>query len=134
MPLPEPAHVEDVRARYWERGYLAHADLFVSGCARSMRNAAENAPRSTGEALIRKADELDHEAALLRNVLAENPDGCVGDCLSLRMAAILACATEGDLAALLAVPVELILAGRQRMYALAAERIEKGDLVLPDNG
>ena len=99
-----------------------------------MRSAATNASPSVADTLRGKANDLDLEVDNLRGVMQANPSGAVGDRLSLRMATILACATEGDLATLLSIPIELILAGRSRMYSLAAERVERGSVDLVENG
>ena len=125
MALPQPIHVAESVARLWPTTQIQHAYLLLTGIAQALRSA----PRTSDEIadrLDRKAGLIELESAELLRILRTEPDGIPGDALSLRVCALLACASEPTFADALGVPLAVVLAGRQRMLALASELVAKG--------
>ena len=125
MALPNQSHVEDTRGRHWDRSYLEHSELFLRGITVSLRSAAAADERNR-DRLTLKATALELEADTLSGLIVHNPDGCAGDRLSLILSLLLTCEGEAQLAQALGVPIAYVLAGRDRMFSLAADRVAAG--------
>lgn len=125
MPLPEPEQVEEARARLWTPAQIQHAYLLLEGISAAIRTApAPLAPKR--DQLDRKAVEIEIESAELLRILQRRPEDISGAELSVRVCSLLACDSDPTFSEALGVPLAVVLAGRQRMLALASDLVAKG--------
>ena len=125
MSLPQPTDVAACAARSWPHVHAQHALLFLSGIVSSLRNASAFDSIHVTQ-YGQKASELEIVVGDLARVIREHPIDVPGAALTSKLCTLLACETESQLAAVLAVPVSIVLAGRARMYALAERMVSAG--------
>lgn len=125
MTLPGPNEVNACASRSWSAAFAQHARLFLAGIVSSLRNAAAfDEIHCTRYGA--KADELEIAVGDLTRAMREHPVDVPGAALTGKLCTLLACETEPQLAAVLGVPVSIVLAGRARMYALAERMVAAG--------
>ena len=125
--IPEPHHVQEVRACWHEASDLEHAVFLFARVCRCLEAMAEATPNDA-RTLKRKAESIALEARALLELPVDWRRRVQGADISLTMATWIAAAEPNDLADVLGIPTEVLQVANEFSSDVVRSWLMGGDL------